>query len=433
MSMPTPTLSATGKASLDSLSKKTVETGFPAAFLGVANVQDIVYKQQDGWVDMDDKSKGPVDDQTILHLFSMTKATIGVALLQLIDQGLLTEADLDDPATLARVIPELSMENLQIFEGYNEEGKPTLRKATRAITLRMLMTHTAGFAYPFTKLGAQKQIARYLEEIGISTNSAGATFDNYCKQPLLYEPGTSYAYSPAIDIAGEFIARLSKKPLDVLLQTQIFDPLGLESLTFYPTPAVKARLMRCVYLDPEDNKMKLYAKGVFPRGRPSEPEQVTFIGGGGGLYGTSVDYLKFLQAIIRCDPRAPQDKIPTAFRLLSPDSYALLFQPSMPSPSSDNNCLEELCWQHNADPEQCPLDVSPDNLQHGIGFCLLTKPGARGRNPGSGHWSGAAKTMYWLDPKGGIVAVFGTQAITTTEPFGSLYYAFESTVYKSLE
>src|SRR5262249_21679863 len=179
-------------------------------------------------------------------------------------------------------VPELA--SAKVLEGFDAAGKPRLRPAARPITLRHLLTHTAGFGYEiWVPEIAQYQAATGTPGITTCTNAALTT-------PLLFDPGDRWEYGINIDWAGKMVEAASGQKLDRYFQENIFGPLGMKDTSFKISASQRARLARIHQrgdggaLAPVDLEM------------PQDPE---FLMGGGGLYGTASDYLAFALMIMQ--------------------------------------------------------------------------------------------------------------------------------------
>lgn len=219
-----------------------------------------------------------------------------------------------------------------------------------------------------------------------------ATIDVLCT-PLIYEPGTSWKYSISIDWVGILIERLSNLTLEEYFQNHIFIPCGVTTLTFHPTPAIKAKKMALCTRDSE-GKVQPTSNG-FGMGRPTDSTGLLL--GGAGLYGTQKDYLAILRAILQCDPSSPRH---SPKPLLSPESYAELWKPSVPTGEGfdgPTHMVAQISRPAYFDPP-----ATTDNLNYSVG-CLINLEDFTGRRKArSGCWSGAAKTQFWIDPTTGI-------------------------------
>lgn len=204
--------------------------------------------------------------------------------------------------------------------------------------------------------------------------------------PLLYEPGTSFIYSTSIDWAGVLVSRISGLSLEDYFQEKMFKPLGLKDTTFIPRDDIRARLMK-VWARPAGGPLvPLPGK---PVGKPETIDDLKSYSGGGGLYGTTREYLKFLQAILACSGNNPN---PPSFRLIKPETFDLLFEPAMPPLDDKNDCLTKLVEMKGRSGYMNPHPTT-ETVQHSLGLSLELIDSKHGRLTGSGSWSGMAKTM----------------------------------------
>ncbi|GAC1575814.1 MAG: hypothetical protein NVS3B7_08420 [Candidatus Elarobacter sp.] len=214
----------------------------------------------------------PMTPDTVFWIASMSKAITSIAALQLVERGKLA---LDAP--IGTVLPQLAAP--QILEGFDADGTPRMRQAKRPITLRQLITHTAGFGYDLWS----DDLVRYQERNGIpgiiSCENAALNL------PLLFEPGERWMYGINIDYVGKAVEAASGQSLDVYLRENIFSPLGMNDTAFTLTPDMRARLAGMHARLPDGSLQAI------PFEIPQQPE---FFMGGGGLYGTGGDYLIFL-------------------------------------------------------------------------------------------------------------------------------------------
>src|SRR6058998_45827 len=239
----------------------------------------------------------PMTVDTVVWIASMTKAITATAAMQLVEQGKLS---LDRPA--ADVVPELAA--AKVLEGFDAAGKPRLRAPKRPITLRHLLTHTAGFGYEIWNPSiAQYQTATGTPGIPPCTNAALTT-------PLMFDPGDRCEYGINIDWAGKMVEAVSGQRLDRYFQENIFGPLGMKDTSFTISPSQRARLA------------SVHQRGGDGALAPIEfeiPQQPEFHMGGGGLYGTATDYLAFTQMILRGGGVK-------GVQLLRPETVALMSQ-----------------------------------------------------------------------------------------------------------
>lgn len=344
--------------------------------------------------------QGPaMTPDTVVWIASMSKAVTGACAMQLVEQGKL---GLDEPA--AAVIPALG--DVKVLEGFDGAGEPKLRPARRAVTLRHLLTHTAGFAYEIW----QEPIGRYQETTGvpgiISCEDAALT------TPLLFDPGERWEYGINIDWAGKMVEVASGMKLGRYMQANIFEPLGMTSTAFHITDDMRRRLAK-IHARGDDGKLEPQLELEIPQ----EPE---FEMGGGGLYSTIGDYARFVRMILN-DGRA------NGHQVLMPETVQAM---SVNQMGTCRVCkLKTAIPAYSNDAEFFPgLEKS-----WGLSFMINEVEAPTGRPAGSLAWAGLANTYFWIDRRNGIGGVYATQVI----PFGDvkslpLYLDFEKTVYDNL-
>src|SRR5215470_4267293 len=283
-------------ATIDSMFQQAVDSGtMPGIVAMAATDQGPVYEGAFGTRQMG--ARLPMTLDTLVWIASMTKAVTATAAMQQVERGTLS---LDRPAQ--EVVPELGQAH--VLEGFDASGRPKLRAPRRPITLRHLLTHTAGFSYEIWR----PEIAQYQQATdtpGITTCTNAAL-----KTPLLFDPGDKWEYGINIDWAGKMVEKVSGQKLDRYFQDHIFGPLGMKDTSFKLSAAQRARLAS---VHQRDDKGALAA---IEFGLPEEPE---FLMGGGGLYGTAGDYLAFAQMIIN-------DGTAGGVRVLKPETVALMAQ-----------------------------------------------------------------------------------------------------------
>ena len=339
--------------------------------------------------------EAPMTLDTVVWIASMTKALTAAAAMQLMERGKL---DLDTPAS--RVVPEL--ERTQVLEGWSDAGQPKLRAPKRAITLRHLLTHTAGFGYDIWN----DDLIRYqkLKNIpGVIScqNLALST-------PLLFDPGERWTYGINIDWAGKMVEAASGKKLGAYMQENLFTPMGMKDTAFKITPDMRSRLA------------KIHQRGDDGKLTPTDieiPQNPEFEMGGGGLYSTAGDYLKFLRLILNRGKAGGE-------QILKPETVDLMSRNAMGD--TKVTLLKTQMPPLSADAEFFP--GMPKSW--GLSFMINDKEAPTGRSPGSLAWAGLANTYFWIDPAKQLAGVYLTQVL----PFADakalpLFYAFERTVY----
>src|SRR4029453_11809272 len=214
---------------------------------------------------------------TVVWIASMTKAVTGAAAMQLVERGKLS---LDGPAK--EVIPALG--EVGVLEGFDANGKPKTRKARRDITLRHLLTHTAGFGYDIWS----PEIGKYMEAMEVP--GVISCQDKALTTPLLFDPGERWFYGINIDWAGKMVGAVSGQRLGKYMQDNILDPLGMTSTAFRITDDMRKRKATIHHRGPDG--------ALAPDPTLEIPQEPEFEMGGGGLYSTAGDYLKFVRMML---------------------------------------------------------------------------------------------------------------------------------------
>jgi methyl acetate hydrolase len=335
---------------------------------------------------------------SVFRIASMTKAVTSVAAMQLVEQGKL---QLDEP--IGRVLPELAAP--QVLEGFNSSGAPRLRPAKRPITLRHLLTHTAGFGYEMWN----PELIRYVAATGMPSLMTGKLAA--LQLPLVFDPGERWEYGINIDWVGRAVERVAGQPLDTYFTAHIFAPLGMTDTGFVPSADQASRLVR-----------------VHRRGPDGSLEPITmetphreFFSGGGGLLSTGRDYLVFLRMLLH------QGRFNGA-ELLRPETVALIGQNQIGN--------LPLGIMKTAMPELSnDVDLFPGvRCGHGLASVVNAQQGPNGRSAGTLTWAGLFNTYYWIDPQKHVTGVILTQILPFADHHAvKLYGEFESAVYDALK
>jgi len=335
---------------------------------------------------------------TVCWIASMTKALTSTAAMQQVEKGQLT---LDGP--ISDVLPQLS--KVQVLEGFDDSGAPRLRPPTRPITLRHLLTHTAGFSYDIWNA----DIGRYCTHAGRPgiIECKNAALDT----PLVADPGSAWEYGINIDWVGKAVEAATGQTLEAYFRTSVFEPLGMLDSGFVLGTSQRERLAS-VHARNDDGTVT-----PIPFEIPQEPE---FFMGGGGLYSTGPDYLRFLRMLLNRGTLdgvqiLTEQTVDDMFRNQIGDLEAGVLRTVTPAASNDHD----------------PFPGMP--IRWGLGFMITTEavPGRRSAN--SVAWAGLANTYYWIDPERDITGVILTQIL----PFADarvikLYGEFEAAVYSGL-
>jgi CubicO group peptidase (beta-lactamase class C family) len=317
------------------------------------------------------ETRTPMEPDTIVRIYSMSKVITSVAALQLVEEG---RIGLDDP--VSRYIPELK--NLKVCTGGTAEA-PLLADAQKTMTIRHLFTHTAGFAYEFSVTDPLKGLYQKAELL-----SAPRTLREFiqvlARLPLAHEPGTAYTYGVNTDVLGYLVEVVSGMPFETYLQERILGPLRMTDTAFQVPPEKRSRLAK-IYESTPDGKLQ---ELEHPFLTSVEPGRV-FPSGGGGMFSTAIDYLRFAQMLLNggaLDGRVILGR--KTVEMMRANHLTFLSQPTIDGSQSEG---------------------------FGLGGSVRLDL-ARGRSLGSvGQfgWNGAATTTFRIDPQEQTVAMLLVQ------------------------
>lgn len=384
------------KTKVDALLRTATEAGdVPGVVAAATDRNGLIYEGGFGSRVLGQPAEMTPD--TVVWIASMTKALTGTAAMQLVEQGKLS---LDTPAS--EVVPKLG--EVAVLEGFDAEGQPRTRAPKRAITLRHLLTHTAGFGYEFW----DADVVQYQQVKGLPP--VISCQDTTLSLPLHFDPGERWYYGINIDWVGKMVEAASGKKLGTYLSEQVFGPLGMADTAFRITPAMRQRLA-VIHQRGEDGKLTPTELEI-----PQDPE---FEMGGGGLYGTVADYLKFVRMMLN-QGRAGSEQVlkPETVELMSHnamgDSKVTMLHTVMPPVSNDAEFFPGMpkSW--------------------GLSFMINDEQAPTGRSAGSLAWAGLANTYYWIDQKRGLGGAYATQILPfADEKSLPLFFEFERAVYQS--
>jgi methyl acetate hydrolase len=366
----------------------------PAAAAMVANDSSTLYHAAFGH--RDPKSRAPVTTQSIFRIASMTKPVTAVAAMQLVERGKLK---LDDP--VGKYLPELA--ELQVLDGFAADGHPNLRPAAGPVLLRHLLTHTSGFAYD-TWDAEQLRYSDYLER----TKTPKARVE-----PLSFDPGTQWRYGTSMDWTGRLVEAVSGQTLEAWFQQEILQPLGMKDTSFI-FPAEKFESLVSVYTRETNGMLKEQ-----PRKVPGPPKSFN---GGGGLYSTPEDYVKFMQMFLRRGKGAGDTQI------LRGETVDLMTTNHIGDLSAGK--LRSVKTVYSMD-----MDVHPGHTDgFGYGFLINAEDYDGGRSAGSLAWAGIDNTFFWIDPHRKTCAVLMMQFLPFCDTQAiAVLRDFERSVYSSLK
>ena len=353
----------------------------------------------------------------IINIASMTKLITTIAVLQLVEQG---KIDLDKEINV--YLPELA--NLKILEGF-EKKEPILSSPARLPLVRELITHTSGYAYDFSnELAAQ----------AVELNLVPSIFDDPQKalqMPLIFEPGSSFAYGISIDWLGILVERVSGLRLDEFFRRNIFLPLEMSDTFFdipptkiersakiwirsnMPVPSLFQRLALKVMAFLSSSDLVVGPSMIQPKTNLDGSESIYL--GGGGLYSTTADYAKVLQMVLN------EGQI-FGNQVLSRETVDMMFQ----------NHIGDLDFS-SGDFEFSSTDFAfGEKAKWGLGFMLHPELTKNGKNKNSVSWLGLFNSYFWVDREAGIYGVFASQLLPTFDKkFVKHLILFEKEIYNS--
>lgn len=358
----------------------------PALVAAVVGVESLLYIGAFGKRDVSRDVEATPD--TIFRIASMTKPITSLAVMMLVESG---RVGLDDP--VATYLPDY--EQPPVLTGFDPAtGAYKSRPASRAITVRDLLTHTSGIAYPFLDPALGK-----LSAAGAPTLAL----------PLLHDPGGSWTYGPGTVLLGRLVAAVEGGTLDDFCQTRIFDPLGMVD-TGYAVPHSKHH--RVATLHQRDG-----SGGTAER--PNPPAVASRGRGDDGLFSTACDYAAFMQVFLNGGRRGTTQLVTErTIRMMTTNQIdGLVVRPV----ASRDRAL----WAR-------PFPAGAGKDKFGFGFAIETPPSEPGlRTPGSLSWAGIFNTYFWIDPARRIAAVVLMQLLPAgDEKVVELLGGFERRVYQ---
>jgi methyl acetate hydrolase len=372
------------------------ENGVPGVVAMATDRRDNFYEGAAGKWDLGKEAAMTTD--TVFALFSCTKAVTGVAVMQLVEEGVL---GLDTPAR--EFVPEIS--DIQVLEGFDADGEPRLRPPKSDITVGQLMLHTAGFGYDFfnedlVKYGEVRDVPSVVTASMASLRSA-----------LLFDPGERWEYGSNIDWVGKVVEGARGKRLGEVMSERIFEPLGMNDTAFVLSPAMRERRAT---LHQRGDDGSLIPLSDFEL--PQEPEQHM---GGHGLYGTVGDYMKFIRMVLN-------DGEGVHGRVLKPETVERMAQNGLGEMKIKG--LPGVLAHLTNDAEFFP--GMPKSWAYT--FMINDEDAPTGRPAGELGWAGLANLFYWIDRKNGIGGFWATQIFPFADPVSFTgYMDFETAVYQS--
>ena len=353
----------------------------------------VVYERAEGWRDREQRV--PMTTDALFRIASQTKALTSVATLMLLEEGRFT---LTTP--VARFMPTFARSQVAV----RRDSGVVLELARRGVTMRDLLTHTAGLSYGTDAHVAERYRAKGLgPAAGMGWYTADktepicVTMDTLGTLPLVAHPGERWVYGYNTDVLGCVVERASGVPLDRFLRERLTGPLGMHDTHFFVPPADRARLVT-VYRSTPNGRTERAPEDARGQGHYVDGPRTSFAGGA-GLVSTARDYARFLQMLAHGGRWADR-------RYLSAHSVALM-------------TTNQVGTLHGA------------SLGFGLGFETVEQYGASGlASPGTWGWGGAYGSNYKVDPAEGLVMVVMINQMPTTS---DLVARVQALVYAALE
>ena len=384
------------KKTVDTILGAAVDNGsVPGVCAMAATAEGSIYEAAFGEATLG--SDQAMNKDTVVLLASMTKPITGTAAMILVEQGRL---ELDAPAK--RWVPDV--EKLRVLEGWDDNGDPISRAPKNDVTLRHFLTHTSGLSYEFWN----GDIGRYLDKVGVPsviTQEKASLFS-----PMVAEPGEKWEYGISMDWAGQMVEAASGQTLGAFMKENIFDPLRMDSTAFKISDEMEVR------------RASIHQRNIDGVLEPIDfvkPQDPEFEEGGGALYSTCSDYIRFARMILN-------KGILDGNRVLMPETVALMSRNAMGdlSVSRLNTAMPDLTNDCEFFPGQ--------RKTWGLSFMINEEEAPTGRSAGSLSWAGLPNTYFWIDPSADVAGVYAVQLLPFADDKSlGLFLDFEKSVYSS--
>jgi CubicO group peptidase (beta-lactamase class C family) len=389
---PAPIVTPDVKSRIDATLKRFIDSGKTAGVSAlIFEKGKEVYFNAFGYADRE--AKLPMDRNTIVRIFSMTKPVTGVALMTLYEKGAF---QLDEP--LSKYCPEFT--DMKVYQGVDANGNLILEPAKRPITIHDITRHTAGFAG--TDIPALAELVKKANYMA-PTNTLSEMAKKLASLPLQFHPGDQWAYGPSVDVQAYLVEKLSGKPFDQYVKETILDPLKMTN-TRYVIPENDRSRFAALYNRSDDGVL---TRVPDEQANSFNTKDWALKPGGFGLSSTLDDYMKFTQMLVN---KGQLGKV----RILKPETVKLM------STNQLSDTITKRMWL-----------PSKGRVGFGIDFAVRTQPPANKEENngvvGEFFWDGAASTVFWVDPTNNLTAVLFTQLV----PFDKvkLHKSFRDAIY----
>ncbi|MFK8163697.1 MAG: serine hydrolase [Lewinella sp.] len=390
-----PVINAAARARLDSTLEAFAAPG------GVAGISALVYEKgeevyfnAEGFANVEGQI--PMDRNTIVQIYSMTKPLTGTALMQLYEKGLFK---LDDP--VANYIPELA--GVRVFAGADAGAKNGIKTVAprRPMTIRDLTRHTAGF-YNGGDTPALKPLHQAAGIRG-SNHTLTELADKLASVPLLFHPGEQWEYGPSVDMQALLVERISEQPFDEYLRENVLDPLGMTETRYLVPEGDRAR-MSSTYNRADDGTL---TQSPDAEAHAFNINEQVLTPGGWGLTSTLDDYMTFARMLVNGGTL-------DGATILQPETIRLMATNHL------SDSVTERLWL-----------PGKGQVGFGIDFAVRMRPPATPEENtgrvGEFFWDGAASTLFWVDPANELTAVLFVQLFPYDQI--GLHKGFREAVY----
>lgn len=381
------------KARIDSTLQSLVSSG------SIAGVSALIYeKDQEVYFNAfgyaDREAEVPMDRNTIVRIYSMTKPITGTALMTLYEEGAFK---LDDP--LAKYAPEFA--DMKVYVDTDEEGAMILEPARRPVTIRDITRHTSGIVTNTPDTMAFGKLVRETNPMD-RENTLVQMAEKFGSLPLAFHPGDQWAYGPSVDVQAFMVERISGMPYADYLQTHVLDPLKMSNTRYY-LPEAEQDKFAAAYRMAEGGQLERVPDEM---ANSFNTERWPLTPGGYGLTSTLDDYMRFARMLVH---KGTFD----GATVLQPETVELMATNQL------SDTISQRMWL-----------PSKGQVGFGIDFAVRTRPPASVDENhgivGEFFWDGAASTLFWVDPVNELTAVLFVQKF----PFdGALHKKFRDAVY----
>ncbi|TKA32527.1 hypothetical protein B0A50_01635 [Salinomyces thailandicus] len=361
-------------------------------------------------------NRPPMTLDTVFWIASCTKLLATMACMQAVEQGKLK---LDDAQFVYKLCPEL--EKVKVLQ-----EDMSFAEKKQDITLRMLLSHTAGFGYEFFN----PKLRDYGRPLGFDVFHGDER--EVLRMPLVNQPGERFEYGINIDWAGIVLERATGVKLNDWIQQNIMQPLKLENINMFPTKHMKQQLA-CMHQrwpgqpGKSEERDHMYREPLLAE--TEHEKKHIFQSGGAGAYAKPAEYVQVLATLLN-DGKSPN----TGAQILKKETVDEMFKNQIPNmPDFARNPIPAAkAEQTNPAPELYPQEGNPPQ-GWGLSFMMTIEPGATGRGKNTAWWAGIANLFWWCDREKGVAGMIASQVM----PFGDGHVmgqwgACEAAVYSAL-